>query len=238
MSQAQHFLFLNLVVVCMLAPLPATMADPIGSPASSLRKGQWMFGLGSGGVLGRGAKGAGDPEEGLYYIEHVRGYGLTDWLSLYGKVGWAYLRVTDGTSASGAHDFGSNLRLGAQLKTRLWHHAKHQWEWNGSVQYLWVGAPHRRDKNQGRWQEWQVATTTAKSLGRLKPYAGIKCSLVNFDVKLRKAGETVQRGTYKQDAWLGPVLGADYLVGEDIIVNVESAYLDGAEVTVAVAHAF
>lgn len=238
MSRAHRFLFLNLVVICVLAPLPSAMADPVGSPASSLRKGQWLFGLGAGGVINRGAKGPGDPQEGLYHLEHFRGYGLTDWLSVYAKVGWGYLRVDDGTSASGANDFGHNLRLGAQLKSRLWHNAKKTWEWNGSVQYLWVGAPHRRGKNQGEWQEWQVATTTAASLGRMKPYVGIKCSLVNFDFKLRKGGETVQRGTYQQDAWLGPVLGADYLVGEDVIVNVESAYLDGAEVTVAVAHAF
>lgn len=197
-----------------------------------------MFGLGTGGVINRGAKGAGDPEEGLYRIEHFRGYGLTDWLSLYAKVGWAYLRVNDSTSANGANDFGSNLLLGAQLKSRLWQNAKKNWEWNGSVQYLWVGAPHRRNKHQGEWQEWQVATTTARSFGRLKPYMGVKYSLVDFDFKLRKGDETIQRGTYKQEARVGPVLGTDYLVGEDVIVNVESAYIDGAEVTAAIAHAF
>jgi hypothetical protein len=230
--------FLSLVVICVLAPRSLSVADPVGSPASSLRKGQWMFGLGTGGVVNRGAKGAGDPEQGLYRIEHFRGYGLTDWLSIYAKVGWAYLRVEDGTSLDGANDFGSNLLLGAQLKSRLWQNAKKNWEWNGSIQYLWVGAPHRRNKNQGEWQEWQVATTTARAFGRLKPYVGVKYSLVDFDFKVRKSGETIQSGTYKQEGRVGPVLGTDYLVGEDVIVNVESAYIDGAEVTVAVAHAF
>ena len=226
------------LAACFLVQAPPSHADPVGSPASILRKRQWAFGVTTGGVLGRGATGAGDPHQHLYRAEHFRGYGLTDWLSLYAKVGWAYLRVTDDTATNDAVDFGSNLLLGAQLKSRLWQNAKRTWEWNGSAQYLWVGAPHRRGKNQGQWQEWQVATTTARSFGRLKPYVGLKCSLVNFDFKIRKSGEVIQSGTYKQDAWLGPVLGTDYLVGEDVVVNVESAYIDGAEVTASVAHVF
>ena len=217
---------------------PAVYAEPVGSSAGVLRKGQWLFGLNAGGVLGRGAKGSGDPQEGLYSATHFRGYGLTDWLSLFGKVGWAYLRVNDGQALTGANDFGSNLLLGAQVKGRLWHNVKHDLEWDASTQYLWIGAPHRRGRNQAQWQEWQFATTAAKGFGRLKPYVGVKVSLVRFDFHLRRGGHDAEKGSYEQDGFLGPVLGMDYAVREDTIVNVETSYLNGAEVNVGVARTF
>ena len=218
--------------------IPASQAEPVGGPSALLKKGQWSFGLGAGGVLGRSAKGAGDPREGLYSVEHFRGYGLTDWLSVYGKVGWAYLRVTDSTALNNVNDFGSNLLLGAQLKNRFWRSVRNEWEWDGSVQYLWVGVAHRRGKNQAQWQEWQFATSVAKPFGRLKPYVGLKTSLVNLDFHLRRGGKDAADGAYKQDGWIGPMFGTDYAIGEDTVVNVETAYINGADVSVAVGRNF
>ena len=209
-------------------------AEPVGSPSGVLRKGQWLLGLGAGGVFGRIVKATASgasTNESVYNIQHVRGYGLTDWLSLYGKIGWASMIVSD---AGVSNDFGSNLLLGAQVKTRLWHHPRWNCEWDGSFQYLWIGAPHQRSHHQGRWQEYQVATSVAKSFGRITPYVGVKASLVNFSYKLRKNGHITTIGKYKPRGIAGPIVGADYVVGEDMIINIESAYINGPELTVTV----
>ena len=227
-----------IVAGVLMAAVPSSSAEPVGSPAGLLKKGQWLFGLSTDGVLGRGAKGSGNPSIGLYQVGHYRGYGVTDWLSLFGKVGWAYLRVTDGQAERGANTFGSNLLISGGVKARLWRNAKRDWEWDASTQYVWIGAPHRRGRNQAQWQEWQFATTTAKTFGRLTPYAGMKVSLVQLDYHLRRGGKDVQKSSYKPDGFLGPVLGADYAVREDTVVNVESSYINGAEVTVGVARTF
>ena len=210
------------------------LAEPVGSPSGILRKGQWLLGLGSGGVFGRTVKataGGTSTDESVYNIEHVRGYGLTDWLSLYGKIGWAYMAVSD---AGVQNSFGSNLLLGGQVKARIWHHPRWNCEWDGSLQYLWIGAPHQRGRNQGLWQEYQLATSVAKSFGRFTPYIGAKASLANFSYKLRKNGKITTIGQYKPRSTVGPFVGADYVVGEDLIVNIESAYINGSELTVTV----
>ena len=222
----------------LVTAVPCSQAEPVGSPSGVLKKGQWSFGLSTDNALGRGAKGSGNPSIGLYQVGHYRGYGVTNWLSLFGKVGWAYLRVSDEQAVNQANTFGSNLMIGGGVKARVWRNAKRDWEWDASAQYVWIGAPHRRTRSQGQWQEWQFATTTAKSFGRLKPYAGVKMSLVQFDYNLRRAGKGTQKGSYKPDGFLGPVLGADYAVREDTVVNVESSYVNGAEVTLAVARTF
>ncbi len=217
-------------------------AEPVGSPASVLKKGQWVFGLLGGGLVNR--KLTGTAKANLYHIEHVRGYGLTDWLSLYGKIGAGYLQINDSairkTDGSTDHTFGTNLLAAAQLKARLWQHAKSGFEWDGSLQYSYLGRK-TSTANQPQWQEWQVSTSVAKSLGRLKPYVGIKLSRVTMDYRIRQGGQTISQGSYKDQASVGAFFGSDVYLGEseDLVMNIETAYINGGgEVTMGIGYSF
>lgn len=233
---------LILVMACILCRPPELVAEPVGSPSSILKKGQWAMGLGGGAVLDR--KMSGDAKALVYHGGHFRGYGLTDGLSLYGKLGLAYLEADDASikkanSSSTTNSFGRNLLSSVQLKGRLWQNAKKTWEWDGSIQYVDIRA-RRKGKNEARWQEWQFATSVAKAIGRLKPYVGVKYSMVDMRFRVRENGSLLTQGTYDEDAPVGFFLGTDYYVGEqeDVIVNVETSYLDGAEVAVSIAYTF
>lgn len=217
-------------------------AEAIGSPASILKRGQWAMGLGGGTLWERGLEGGADVT--LHQGGHARGYGLTDWLSIYGKIGGAYLEVDDASikktnDPSSTHSFGAALLVNVQLKGRLWENAAKTWEWDWSVQYVDIRARHR-DGNDGRWHEWQFGTGVAKSFGRLKPYAGVKVSLVDFDYLIRQNGNLLQEGTYKEDGRVGAFLGTDIYFGESeqVILNVETSYTNGAELNVAITYTF
>lgn len=233
----RRVLLMGVIGLLSVSGLPCARwaaAEPVGSPAKLLKKGQSLFGLRGGGMQ-RNMQDAADATE--FHGGYVRGYGLTDRFSLFGFIGGGYISAGDATVTN---SFGGNLGAGAQLKTLLWESARRAWSWDASVQYLFLGKPQSGEKNQARWNEWQFATSVARSFDRLQPYAGVKVSLVTLDYKLRKDGVTVQQGTYKPKNIAGPFLGLDWCVGEErnTFLTLEGSYLNGAEITFAVAKRF
>jgi len=217
-------------------------AEPVGSPASILKKGKWFMGAGTSLLAKRNLKG--NTEAAAYQGGHVRGYGLTDRLSLYGKLGLAHFEVDDGSikkknDLSTTNGFGLNVVSGVQIKSRFFESRSKRWEWDGSVQYLDMRARHK-GKNEARWHEWQLATSVAASVHRLKPYVGVKYSVIDVFYRIREDGQQLAQGRYKEDQPVGLFLGTDWALGryEDVILNVESAFVDGAEVAVTIAYTF
>ena len=201
-----------------------------------------MFGVVGGSLVGRALDGEADVT--LYHAEHIRGYGVTDWLSLYGKLGGAYLTTNDPTikktdGSSTEHHFGANLLVGVQAKNRFWRSAKYGLEWDGSVQYLDIRARHK-GKNEVGWHEWQFSTSVAKSLGRFTPYIGVKASILAMKFHVRQEGQVIRQDTYHDDVPIGAFIGTDYAFGESesVILNIEGAYTSGPEVNVALAYTF
>lgn len=230
------------VLCCWVVPMPELGAEAVGSPASILKKGKWVMNGSGGAMLDRTLEG--QAEATLWHLGHARGYGLTDWLSLYGKLGMARLEVDDPTiikvnDPSSSNSFGSNIFASVQLKTRLWQHVPSGFEWDGSLQYIDVRARHK-GKNEGRWHEWQFASSVAKPFGSLKPYIGAKVSLVNFRYRIRQNGILLTDGRYHEDSPIGVFVGSDLLLGssEDVVLNVETAYQDGLETNMAIQYIF
>lgn len=230
------------VVVMVLGAPGGVWAEEVGSPAGILKKGQWAMEAGGGAVLGREVT-PGGANATVYQLGHRRGFGLTDWLSLYGKIGAAYLEVKDTSvkrtsTPSSTIRFNGAVLVDVQLKNRFWRHVKTGLEWDGSLQYVFLRARHRGG-NDGTWQEWVGSTSVAKSMGRLKPYLGVKYSLTNFKAKIRDGGNLIQR-TYKNDVPVGAFFGTDLYFGpsEDVILNVETSYLSGPELDIAIKYLF
>ena len=219
------------VTLVLLCEPSRSYAEAIGGPAK-VEKGQWVLGLGGGGLRKRQMKGGADAS--LYEGAHFRGYGLTERLTLYGDIGAAYITVNDSAVPSTVgRGFGTNLFATGQLKLKLWENIRHGLEWDGSAQYLYAGVPHKRNNNQASWHEERLATTLAKSLGDFTPYLGVELSAVQFDYKFRSDKFTLD-GTYKPKSVVGPVVGMSWCFGEhkDTVLNIEATYVNGAEVTV------
>ncbi len=235
------------LIACLLSAVgaaPRLHAETVGSPASILKKGQWVFGLSGGSVAERKLVGGGSPSLKLlmHRLVHFRGYGLTNWLSVYGKVGAAYMEAKIPqepilTKENGRFDL--NRLFGGQVKIKMWHNQKRDLEWDGSLQYLDVRARHKND-DEGQWQELQLATSVAKGFGRVKPYLGVKLSLVDLDFILRNNGQTIRQASARSDSTVGPFFGMDVYFGqfEDVVLNVEVASVDGAEVDLSMQYSF
>ena len=232
-------LFLAAFLACQV---DRAWGDAIGSPSGILEKGQWVLGLRGRGLFKR--KMNGNADASAYQGTHFRGYGLTDWLSLYGGIGAGELVINDPsaprTGGSTQHTFGPAIVASVQLKGKLW---ETPWagglEWDGVVQYTDIRS-HAKRRNTGRWHEWEIATCLAKSFGRLKPYAGVKYSLIRMYALLKDQGQVLKQTRYRDGA-VGPMLGTDLYLGEDkqVIVNVEGSYLSGApEVALSIAYTF
>ena len=244
MRPAQYIksgLGLMMLVWWTVALAPPVDAEAVGSPSSILKKGKWVMGLG-GGAMGRHLKGVADAL--VFQGGHFRGYGLTDWLSVYGKVGGASLEVDDSTivklqDPSTQNSFGGNILFSVQAKGKLLEHKRWGWEWDWSAQYVDIRARHK-GKNAARWHEWQLAMSTAKSMGRLKPYVGAKYSIVNMLFRVWDNGSLLKQGRYREDNPVGIFVGTDYYFGqyEDVILNIEGSYLDGPEIAMALSYSF
>ena len=226
------------VVLAVLCAPGDGWADANGSPASILKKGQWVFGLGGGTMVERGLTGG--PETTVNRIGHFRGYGLTDRISLYGTVGGGFIQVTDpSVPTTVSDDFGLGLLLAAQAKARFWRHHDSGLEWDGSVKFSRIRA-RERSSNDGRWNEWDLSTSVAKPVGRWTPYAGVKMSFIDFAYHYRVHGTTVRSGKYEQDGHFGAFIGTDWSLSEqdDVFLNVETGFTDGAELHLALAYVF
>ncbi len=235
MNRSVH-LCVALLLSC-LSQASVSDAASVGSPSGVLRKGQWTMGLKASGVSRDVTKSDLHAKAELVEGSHFRGFGLTDWLSLYAGVGAAYLGVKN---SSVTDSFGANVALNGQVKSRLWESKRFGVEWDASAQYLFIGAPHRRGSNQANWNEWQLASGVAKSFGPLKPYVGAKLSFVNMKFKIRKDNRITQQGTYKADGMVSPYLGLDWYVGEaeNLVINVEGSFVNNEEVSLGVAYRF
>ena len=232
-GRRRRFLIVNLVWSLGLLIASVAYAEPSGSPSRILEKGQWGIGLGAGGLWKRAMKSG--AKVSVYEGAHTRGYGLTDRVSLYGKIGGAYVGNDDPSIPTNfSNGFGGNLVLGGQVHATLWKTAKKNWEWDASVGYQYIGAPHKRKRNQMNWNEWQLATSIARSLGRFKPYAGIKLSALSVCYQLR-TDKVTTHGRYQPKGIVGPLLGIDWSLGEeqDTVLNLEGSYIGGAEVDLA-----
>ncbi len=217
-------------------------AAPVGSPAGLLEKGQWDFGLEGGGYLSKRpmeSSGASDYEVSLGYGYHCRSYGLTDRLKITGRVGGSYGYIYDVSdpTVEKKTTLSGGLVLGIQLKGIIFEHKDTGFEWDASGQFLYMCSHHKRSgKANADWYEWQAATCLAKEIGRFRPYAGVKFSIVNLDYDDGEGNTT----SYDENGSIGAFAGTAICLGRDrdIVVNLEGGFLLGTECYIGVKYKF
>ncbi len=216
-------------------------AAPVGSPAGLLKKGQWDFSLEGAYLSERPMETAGDPN---YHVNithgyHSRGYGLSDRLTIRGRVGGTYGYIYDESIAGAQSEtsMSGGMGLGVQLQGIILKNEKYGFEWNGSGQFLFMRSHHKRNgKANVDWYEWQLSSCIAKAIGRIKPYIGVKFSTVDLDYDDGKGNQT----SYDEDGSVGPFVGTDIYLGEDrdIVINLEGSFLLGNELYGALRYKF
>ncbi|MBL7085001.1 MAG: hypothetical protein ISS43_02700 [Candidatus Omnitrophica bacterium] len=207
-------------------------AAPVGSPAGLLKKGQWDFAIEGGYLSERPMESGGksDYTVSISHGYHSRSYGLTERLMITGKAGGMYAYLYDETTpgVQTKTSLSGGLGLGLQLKGIIFKNEISEFEWDGAAQFLYLSSHHKRSgKANADWYEWQISSCLAKVFGILKPYAGVKFSVVDLDHDDGKGNKT----SYDEDSNLGPFVGTDIYFGEDrdIVINLEAGFLLGTE---------
>lgn len=235
---------LQLTAISMIFFLCTTFAQaaPVGSPASLLKKGQWDFALEGGGYLSKRPmelSGTADYEVSLGYGYHSRSFGLTERLTITGKIGGSYGYIYDETTpgVQKKTSLSGGLVLGAQLKGIILEKKDIGLEWDGSGQFLYMRSHHKRSgKANADWYEWQVSTCLAKAIGRFKPYAGVKFSTVDLEHDDGEGNKT----SYDEDGNFGTFVGTDIYLGRDrdIVISLEAGFLLGTECYTGIRYRF
>jgi hypothetical protein len=232
----------SLAVGCLLLSLaPGARAESIGRASNVVKKGQWAMSLATELLFGRQLHNG--AEARMYGGGHGRGYGLTDWLSVYGLLGAAHLSVDDPTivrpsdPSSSTHSYGAGLLTSAQARAKVLE--LKTWEVGASVRYVDMRAG-GKGKNAARWHHWLMAGTLAKPIGRATPYAGGAWSMLSVNYKVREDGNIIVQDRYREDLPVGAFVGLDvsFGEGEDVVLNVEALYLDGPELSTSIAYVF
>jgi len=222
---------LFLMLFCFCASF--VQAAPVGSPASLLEKGQWDFAI-EGGYISRRpmeTSGNADYEASIIHGYHSRSYGLTDRLMITGRVGGTHGYIYDETVTAGTNEktsLSGGLGLGLQLKGIIFQNKDTGLEWDAGGQYLYMRSHHKDSgKANADWYEWQFSTCLVKAIGRFKPYAGVKFSIVDLDHDDGQGNKT----SYDGDGSVGPFIGTDICFGEDrdVVIYLEGAFLIGNE---------
>ncbi len=221
-----------LFLVIFFLYLSFAYAAPVGSPASLLKKGQWDFAIEGGYFSERPMESSGNAnyEVSISHGYHSRSFGLTDRLTITGKVGGIYGYIYDETTPGTQTkiSLSGGLGLGIQLKGIIFENEDSRVEWDGGSQFLYMRSHHKRSgKANTDWYEWQISTCLANEVGRFKPYAGVKFSTVDLDHDDGKGNKT----SYDEDGSIGPFVGTDIYLGQDrdIVINLEAGFLLGNE---------
>ena len=226
---------LFLFVFCILAE-----AASVGSPASILKKGQWVFGLEGNFLSDRALELNGSSTYELKCGQgfHMRGYGLTDRISIYGKVGFGDLEV-ENTSTNKIDNLHTGFAGGLKIKGLIFEEESLGIEMGVGAQFFYLYA--HRDASDTDWLEWQLSSYVSKEIWRLKPYAGVKFSWIELDFEIKEEeGGDKRRGTYEEDDLVGLFVGTDLYFGEDkaIFLNAEAGFITGNEFTIGLNYRF
>lgn len=218
-------------------------AAQVGCPASLLKKGQWDFAIEGGYIHERPMESEGNPNYhvNIGYGSHSRSYGLSDRLTITGRIGGSYGYIYDETITTGQPgaktSLSGGLALGVQLKGIIWDDKDKALEWDGSGQFLYLQSHHKRSgKANADWYEWQISTCLAKTFNRFKPYAGVKFSTATLDHDDGKGNKF----SYDEDGSVGLFAGTDIYFGEDkdIVANLEGAFFLGTEAYLGIKYKF
>lgn len=232
---------LQLIAILIFFWTGVAQAAQVSCPASLLKKGQWDFAIEGGYIHERPMESEGNSN---YHVDlgygcHSRSYGLTDRLTITGRIGGSFGYLYDETIAGveSKTSLSGGLALGAQLKGIIWENKDRGLEWDGSGQFLYLQSHHKRSgKANADWYEWQISSCLAKAFNRFKPYAGVKFSTVNLDYDDGKGN----KASYDEDGGVGLFAGTDIYFGEDkdIVANLEGAFFLGTEVYLGIRYKF
>lgn len=210
-------------------------ADSFGTMTTTLEKGQWMMSIEGYGAIDRDLEYADGKVDSNYWgIYHGRGYGLTDKISIFAKIGYYDLNEVDPNPFKNiAEDLKGGMAGGIYLKGALLKEPENFFELGvgGSLFYC---SAHSDNGPKYDWREWQIGGYAQKKFGKFVPYAGIKYADLDSTLKFKQKEEDASAGSIdvESDDKIGLFAGTNFYLNqdEDVYLNCEVNLISSLEI--------
>jgi len=162
-------------------------------------------------------------------------YGVFDWLTLDGKIGFGNVREKGGDHPKVMHNYGFAGGYGFRL--RVLDDDKNKVRVVTGFQHTSTHPASRNlngDKREAIYEDWQVSLTASKDIGRISAFAGTKLSYGNL---IQRTNE-IDRKNRPPAYYAGLVLGCDIKLTKNTHVSVESHFIDETSLSSGIYYMF
>lgn len=162
-------------------------------------------------------------------------YGVFDWLTLDGKIGFGSLREKGGVHPKVEHNYGFAGGYGFRL--RVLDDAKNKVRIVTGFQHTSTHPASRNlngDKREAIYEDWQASLVSSKDIGIFTPFAGGKISYGNL---IQKTNE-MDRKNRPPKYYAGAVLGCNVKITKNTYMGVEAHFIDETSLTSGIYYKF
>jgi hypothetical protein len=162
-------------------------------------------------------------------------YGVFDWLTLDGKIGFGNLREKGGTQAKVEHNYGFAGGYGFRL--RVMDDAANKVRVVTGFQHTSTHPPDRNlsgDKRMAIYEDWQLSLVSSKDVGVFTPFAGAKLSYGNL---IQKTND-IDRKNRPPRYYAGVVIGCDIKLTKNTFISLEGHFIDETSLSSGIRYTF
>lgn len=162
-------------------------------------------------------------------------YGVFDWLTLDGKIGFGNVREKGGIHPKVEHNNGFAGGYGFRL--RVLDDDKNKVRVVTGFQHTSTHPANRNlngDKREAIYEDWQASLVSSKDIGRITPFAGAKISYGNL---IQKTNE-IDRKNRPPAYYAGVVVGCDIRLTKNTYVSIEGHFIDETSLSSGIYYKF
>ena len=162
-------------------------------------------------------------------------YGVFDWLTLDGKIGFGDVREKGGDHPKVDHHYGFAGGYGFRL--RVLYDDKNKVRIVTGFQHTSTHPASRDlngDKREAIYEDWQASLVSSKDIGRITPFAGAKLSYGDLIQKTNEIDRKVRPPAY----YAGVIIGCDIRLTKNTYIGVEGHFIDETSLSSGIYYTF
>ena len=162
-------------------------------------------------------------------------YGVFNWLTLDGKIGFGNLMEKGGDHPKVDHNYGFAGGYGFRL--RVLDDDKNKVRIVTGFQHTSTHPPSRNlngDKREAIYEDWQGSLIASKDISRFTPFAGAK---VSYGDLIQRTNE-IDRKTRPPAYYAGVVVGCDVKLTKNTYISVEGHFIDETSLSSGIYYKF
>ena len=162
-------------------------------------------------------------------------YGVFDWLTLDGKIGFGDVREKGGVHPKVYHNYGFAGGYGFRL--RVMDDAANKVRVVTGFQHTSTHPANRNlsgDKRMAIYEDWQLSLVSSKDIGIVTPFAGAKVSYGNL---IQKTND-IDRKNRPPRYYAGAVIGCSIKLTKNTFMSVEGHFIDETSLSSGIYYTF